>query len=170
MPASRVECKRPPIPSCQDRPLQFIEEEEEMTRMQRLQPWLMAGIALFGLCAAVMGLALNSGISVRWFPFLERISFSLLAIGAISIIAGIFVELLVPGLIWRFGARGNLYRTLRKQIKAGRQIEIRQTGDWEPQRKWQQDVFAILGNDKGSWQPEIVELGRLGDFAPRPQR
>src|SRR5277367_5279741 len=163
MPATRVECKRAPISRCRDQHLGFFEEEEQMTRMQRLQPWLMAGIALFGLSAAVMGLALNSGVSVRWFRSLERVSFSLLAIGAILIVTGILVEILIPALMWQFGTYGKLYRTLRKATTAGRRIEIRQTGDWESQRKWQRDVFAILGNDKGSWQPEIVELGRLGD-------
>jgi hypothetical protein len=162
MPATRVECKQPPI-SCRNHDFRSIEEEEEMTRMQRFQPWLMAGIALFGLSAAVMGLALNAGISLRWLQFYQRVSFSVLAIGAISIITGTFVELLIPGFVWRFGARGHLYRALRAQIKVGRQIDIRPTGDWQTQRQWAQGVVAILENDKGSWQPEIEELLRLGD-------
>ncbi len=33
-----------------------------------------------------------------------------------------------------------------------------------PQRKWEQDVIAILEKDKGDWQPEIEELARLGDL------
>lgn len=134
-----------------------------MTRMQRLQPWLMAGIALFGLAAAVMGLALNTGISLRWLQHLQRVSFGLLAIGAISIITGIFVELLVPGLVWRFGTRGKLFRTLRNKTREGRRLNLRLTGDWVPQRQWQQDIITILENDHEHWQPEIEELIRLGD-------
>jgi len=172
MPATRVESKRLPNACGPKRKAAFIEEDEEMTRMQRLQPWLMAGIALFGLSAAVIGLALNPRISPTWFWPLQQVSISLLVIGAILIVIGIFVVLLVPGLMWQFGARGKLYRTLQKQTKAGRRIELRKTGDWEPQRNWQRDVMAILEHDKGDWQPEIVELGRLGDsyYDPKGNR
>lgn len=164
MPATRIQSKRPPI-VCPRKRDTFTDEEEEMTRMQRLQPWLMAGIALFGLSAAVIGVALNPRVSPAWFWPLQQVSVGLLVGGAILIVIGIFVVLLIPGLIWQFGARGKLYRTLRQKIKEGRQLELPKTSqDWQPQRNWAQAVMRILENDKGNWQPEIEELNRLDDM------
>jgi hypothetical protein len=163
MPATREQSNQSQS-AYHDEPIIFsvIDEEEEMTRMQRLQPWLMAGIALFGLSAAVIGLALNSRVSQTSARLLQFVSYGLLGIGGLLIIAGIINELAVPGLKWRFGARGKLYRSLQVRTKEGRKIG--KIKEWIPQRDWAQTVIEILNHDDaGDWAPEIEEIDRLGN-------
>lgn len=129
--------------------------------MQRLQPWLMSGIACFGLSATAIGFRLNPATPQSWFWALELIASALLGIGSLLIIAGIVVEITVPAFVWRFGARGKLYRLLKEKIKEARKLE--NLTEWQPEREWAQAVIGILQTDKGDWQPEIAELFRLDD-------
>jgi hypothetical protein len=79
-----------------------------------------------------------------------------LSIGALLIIGGCFIELVIPGLIWQFGARGKLYRILQNQIKSGRRLgHVR---EWDIQRNWAKPGFPL-----SKWTTNLIRCAKGPD-------
>lgn len=134
--------------------------------MQRLQAWLMPGLACFTLSVAALGFRMNPATPRLVRPALELASSSLMALGSVLIIVGFLVEITIPSLVWRFGRFGRFDRAIKRCIqRATRRILPDVALSYENWRGWQRDTSVVLSKHLGGeWHPQVTRFQSFGSY------
>src|SRR6202035_1664506 len=96
-----------------------------MRLMQRLQPWLMPGMACFTLSVGLIGLQVNlernkpssEVISFVSLWNLPQCAYWLLILGSRLILSGCLIHCVILPMRWLLGKQGRFYRRLKRKIK-----------------------------------------------------